>query len=128
MIAWIDWRKRRIPNQYVVGILIAGIIGIWLFPEMPFGYRWSGFFALSVPLLMLACALPGSIGGGDIKLMAAAGVLLGITGIWNAFVTAIMSAGVYVCFLLFIKKAERKTEIALGAFICLGIALEFLKI
>ena len=109
-------------------VLLAGIAGMCLFPTISLTYRLSGFLAMSVPLLVLACVLPGSIGGGDIKLMAAGGVVLGIAGIWNAFVIAVMSAGVYVCFLLFTKKAERKTEIALGPFICMGIAVELIKI
>lgn len=85
--------------------------------------RASGFFVLSVPLLILACVLPGSIGGGDIKLMAAGGFLLGVTGILNAFVTGMLAAGCYVVVLLATKKATWKAEIALGPFLCFGMII-----
>ena len=83
--------------------------------------RAAGMFVVSVPLLILACMVPGSIGGGDIKLMVAGGFLLGMSGVWNAFVTGIMCAGSYIVILLLMKKAGRKSEIALGPFLSIGI-------
>lgn len=81
---------------------------------------------ISIPLLLLAYMKPGSIGGGDIKLMAAGGFLLGIVEIWNAFVIGVFVAAAVSMILLFTGKANKKTEIPLGPFLVLGIAWEFL--
>ena len=90
--------------------------------------RAAGMFVVSVPLLILACMVPGSIGGGDIKLMAAGGFLLGMSGVWNAFAKGIMCAGIYIVILLLMKKAGRKSEIALGPFLSIGIIVVLFKI
>ena len=130
MIAWTDWKIKRIPNSYIGGFLLSGILdliqgtGTLDFFSMN---QWIGSIIISVPLLWVACMVPGSIGGGDIKLMAAGGFLLGITEIWNAFVIGITSAGVYVAILLLAKKLNRKSQIALGPFLSMGLIIAFIK-
>ena len=101
-------------------------MGIRLYKEVSVNERIAGFFLISVPLLLFACMMPGSIGGGDIKLMAAGGFLLGIVEIWNAFVIGVFVAAAVSMILLFTGKANEKTEIPLGPFLVLGIAWEFL--
>lgn len=127
-IAWKDWKTKRIPDKYVLYMFGAGIISIMLFPEILILRRMAGLFAVSVPLLVLAGIAPGSIGGGDIKIMAAGGFLLGATGVWDAFVTGIMSAGVFVLILLIMKKVHYKCEIALGPFLSMGMILVLIRI
>ena len=127
IIAWTDWRIKRIPNSCVLGVLASGIISIWIFSEISLMQRMTGCFCISIPLLVLACLIPGSIGGGDVKLLAAGGFLFGMRGIWNAFVMGIMSAGAYCIIVLFLKMAGRKSEIALGPFLCIGMVIEILK-
>lgn len=83
-------------------------------------------FLVSVPVLIIACMWSGSIGGGDIKFLTAGGLLLGMKGIWYAFVTGVMSAGIYVLILISARKAERQSEIALGTFLSIGMMIIFL--
>ena len=116
-----DWKKKIIPDKYVAVLILMSILSIWLMPEINISGRLTGVFVISIPLLLLASIVPGSIGGGDIKLMAAGGFLLGAGNLWQAFVIGILIAGIYVIILLITKKADRKTEIALGPFLCLGI-------
>ena len=87
----------------------------------------AGIFAVSLPMLLMDFLIPGGFGGGDIKLMAAGGFLLGKAWIIQAFVMGIMLAGTYVIVLLIRKKADRKTEVALGPFLCAGIIWNLLK-
>lgn len=106
---------------------MAGMIRMCLSPEIALMQSGLGMLTVSIPLLILACMIPGSIGGGDIKLMAAGGFLLGITGVWNAFVTGVMSAGLYIVISIILKRVERKSEIALGPFLSIGMILVLLK-
>jgi leader peptidase (prepilin peptidase)/N-methyltransferase len=66
-----DIRKRIIPDTVCLGIALTGCI---LFEPLKL---WGILTAL--PLLM-AALLWGGMGGGDIKLMAAAGIVLGFKG------------------------------------------------
>ena len=128
LVAWKDWKTKHIPDKYILCIFAAGITSLFLPLNIALIEHVTGGFVVSVPLLILASLIPGSIGGGDIKLMAAGGLLVGITGIWNVFVTGIMSAGIYISVLLIMKKANRKTEIALGPFLAIGLIIEIVKI
>lgn len=68
----IDVHKRIIPNT-----LCALIAGAGLLQFSP--ARLLGVLA-ALPLLIAAMRKPGSMGGGDIKLTAAAGLVLGLGG------------------------------------------------
>ena len=109
-------------------LLAMGMLGIFVHPEIDFLNRIVGSMIISVPLSILACIIPGSIGGGDIKLMMAAGVLLGYESVLKAFAIGIIICGIYVVTLMYIKKADRKTEIALGPFLCIGIIYHIILI
>jgi len=64
-----DIRKRIIPNTVCAGIALAGLI--YFSPANLFG------ILAALPLLIAALCKQGSIGGGDIKLTAACGFVLG---------------------------------------------------
>ena len=122
-IAYVDWKYKLIRNKSVLIVFAMSIISMLIFSEISSMDRLAGSIAVSVPLLILSGLLDGGIGGGDIKLMAAAGLGLGVAGIWMAFVIGVFSSGIYVMVMLLRKKFDRKTEIALGPFLCLGLIL-----
>jgi leader peptidase (prepilin peptidase)/N-methyltransferase len=68
----IDIRKRIIPDSICALIALAGLISFS--PTKLFG------MLAALPLLIPAICKEGSIGGGDIKLTAACGLVLGFTG------------------------------------------------
>ena len=109
-----DIRERRIPNSACLVIL-----GLGLMDSAP--DCLLGAVCVSVPMLFLSVMTGGSFGGGDIKLMAAGGFFLGPAGILQAFVIGMSAAGVYCIWLLVGKRKGRKSEIALGPFLCLGM-------
>lgn len=124
-ISWADWKKRKISNR-LNGAL--GILGIWsaFVTEGPsVTYRILGFFAVSIFLWIIACLIPGSIGGGDVKLMAAGGIFLGVRGIYLAAVIGFVLGGGYSLFLLLVRKAGRKAEFPFGPFLCVGMMASF---
>lgn len=78
---------------------------------------------MSIPMLVITLCIPGSFGGGDIKLMFASGFLLGFSKIVCATVLAFISAGIYVMIMLITKKIKRKDTIAFGPFLAVGLAI-----
>ena len=84
----IDWRTQEIPLGFNIFILILGLVR--LFTDIS---NWSqyviGLFAVSVFLLLINLVTKGrGIGHGDIKLMAATGLLMGWKLITVAFIMA----------------------------------------
>ena len=82
---------------------------------------------VSMPLFFIAVMWPGSFGGGDVKLMAICGILLGSKGILHAIWIALLEAVMYCVWLLVLGKG-RKTVISFGPFLCLGVILTLLEI
>lgn len=127
VISIIDFELRIIPNQLNMLVFVLGIWSSFVFQEVTFLSRLLGIFSVSIPMLVLAILCSGGLGGGDIKLMAASGMLLGIK--WNIFAACagLFLGGMYGFFLLITKRADRKDCFALGPFLCAGIAVMFLR-
>lgn len=77
MVALIDWDTQMIYDRFHIMILILAVFDFLLYPERGIVTRLIGALIISVPMLILALVIPGAFGGGDIKLMAASGLLLG---------------------------------------------------
>lgn len=70
----------------------------------------------------LSLLIPGAFGGGDIKLMAAAGLFLGWKSTVISAVLAVFAAGAYGLYIRMIKKAGRGQCFPFGPFLCAGMA------
>ncbi len=127
VISIIDFKIKIIPNQLNVLLLMSGIWSGFVFQEVTFLNRFLGIFSVSIPMFILAILCSGGLGGGDIKLMAASGMLLGVRGNIFAACTGLLLGGGYGFFLLVTKRAKRKDCFALGPFLCIGIAIVFFK-
>lgn len=88
--------------------------------------RLAGFLCVSVPMALLCRAVPGAFGFGDIKLMAAAGLLLGWRSALIAFLLAVLGGGAWGVFLLLCRRLGPGGHFAFGPFLCGGIALALL--
>lgn len=125
-IAWEDYQTGKIPDRQNGILLLLGLAAMWSFPEkmsavyLP-GPSVAGMFVVSLPLFLLGVILPGSLGGGDVKLMAAGGFFLGVRGILLAAVLGFFCAGLYGAGLLLCRRAGRKSTFPLGPFLCLGM-------
>ncbi len=84
--AWIDWRTGQIPNWLNAsgaGVALCGHLVFGYVREGANGLLWGAGFSLAggianiiVPYLMYRLS-PKAIGGGDVKLLFAVGMLLG---------------------------------------------------
>lgn len=124
--AFIDIDTTEVPPALTVFILVLGVAAVILLREQPFYERLIGFFAASVPLLLAAVLSRGGMGGGDIKLMAVCGLVLGWKLILLALLIAVISGAVYGCILLALHKKGRKSELPLVPFLAGGMLVSLL--
>lgn len=116
-----DCRRRTIPDFLCLLTAAAGLISFS--PAQLLG----GLAAL--PLLTAAIIQPESMGGGDIKLTAAAGFVLGFwRGLWG-LALGLLLAALYFCAVTLFKKLIHhpssemaRTALPLGPFLSIGFA------
>ncbi|NMA79998.1 MAG: prepilin peptidase [Clostridiales bacterium] len=122
VISMIDLDTMLIPNRLVAAIFVLGISSIWVFPEVSIFSRLIGSVIISVPFLLIAI-FTGGMGGGDVKLMFAAGFLLGIKSIVIAALFGIVIAA--ICGII-IKIKTKKSKIPFGPYLSIGLAISAL--
>ena len=126
VVAIYDIKKKEIPDRYVLFIVLLAVLDALTSAEWSFTSRLLGAVCVSVPLLCIAVAVKGAFGGGDVKLMAAGGLFLGWRLILTSAALAFLAAGGYVAVLLCLKCVTKKTEIAFGPFLCMGMLISLL--
>jgi len=124
IIAMIDFDTMEIMDRFHIMILILALITIY-FSDLSIYSHIAGFFIISVPLFIVAL-ITGGLGGGDIKLIAVAGLLLGLSSTLVAFMIASITGGLIALYLLIFKKESRKAAIAFGPYLCIGIYVAYL--
>lgn len=127
----IDARTHRLPNRIVLPTLAASLALVCvdalviqrtgtLIGSLAGMLILGGFYAL------LRGTSRGGIGGGDVKLAALIGLVLGWHG-WQVLVIGAASAFVlgalYALALMAVKRANRSTRIAFGPWMIIGAVL-----
>ncbi len=125
LIALMDIKTMEIPNTFILALCVPVFFSVFIYPETDLFSRISGVFIVSLPMYGLVCLIPDCFGGGDIKLMAAAGFLLGWKLTLLSFFIAILLGGCFAGYLLCKKKINRYSHIAFGPYICVGIAVSY---
>jgi len=75
-VTYTDIKDRRIPNVIVLAGLTAGLVlRTW---QHSLGAGLEGALFLGGPFLLVWLLRPGNLGAGDVKLMALAGLFLGL--------------------------------------------------
>ncbi|MDR1067829.1 MAG: A24 family peptidase [Clostridiales Family XIII bacterium] len=120
-ISVVDIRKRRIPDLLNLALLVCGVAALWIVPSADIVSRLIGLFCVSVPLFIFAVAVKHSFGMGDVKLMAAAGFLLGWQHVLTAFAIGTILGGVYGAVMLILRKKSRTDSFAFGPCLAAGI-------
>lgn len=121
MITVIDAYTQMIPPVLNIILGALGLLSILTMPGISVAERVIGFFCISVPMFLIVLLVPGGFGGGDIKMMAASGILLGWKGNLAAFFIGLIIGGIYGAFLLISGKKGRKEHFAFGPCLSIGI-------
>lgn len=121
-ITMIDYDTKEIPNILVICLVPYAIAAAFVYEQVGIVERLIGLFVISLPMLILALIINGAFGGGDIKLMAVCGFMLGVKNTLFAFFVALVLGGGYAIYLLLTKKAKKGTQIAFGPYLCTGLA------
>lgn len=125
-ITMIDFDTMTIPNGLIIALLVPVGMFTALHTEMDIVTRCIGFFIVSLPMYLLTVLIPDCFGGGDIKLIAVAGFLLGWKLTLLAFFISVIIGGCYAIFLLLSKITEKGAHIAFGPYLCTGIMISLL--
>ena len=123
VVALIDYDTKQIYDRFHILLLLCGVAAVWVFPETGLAARLTGCVTMSAVMLVLALLIPGSFGGGDIKLACVLGFLLGWQGMLFTAFLSIISAGGWCIWGLARKRMGRKDLIAFGPFLCAAAAV-----
>lgn len=121
-----DWRTHKIPDRWNAGILLVAVLLALVDSSVSWQERILGMFAVSVPMACLLFFVPGSFGGGDIKLMAVCGLILGWPRVAAAGFLSVVTGGCYAIWLLATRRAGRSDHFAFGPFLAVGVVLSLL--
>lgn len=114
--AMTDVRSRRIPNlltgpALLVGFGLHAALGGWR------GLEHSFFAALVAGGIFLVLFITGGMGGGDVKLIAAVGALVGLTHVAYVLIFTGLAGGVMALALVARRRRFRQTFSNVGALV-----------
>jgi len=123
LITVIDFETQLIPNSLslILGIIgVAGhwVIGMWAAPLLSGLLAGGGMWALTA--ITTRIYKRPTFGGGDTKLMAALGTILGGIGAGYALYFGFILGGFAAIPLLLAKRKGRRDKMAFGPFIIMG--------
>lgn len=123
-----DVRKRKISNMWHGLILLLTLAAFFTIPEISLQMRILGMLAVSLPMAFIALFVPGSFGGGDVKLVFFAGAFLGWKLVFRGATIAILLAASYSLWLILMKKEALKVQFPLGPCLSVGFILSSISL
>lgn len=120
-----DFKRKQIYTVWLAIFASEGII-YWMFA------RDRTFVEIVTALVPGCCVLAlsyfthGGIGQGDGLLLITMGIFLDVFGVCMVFLSALFLSAGYALFLYYIRKKNRKYEIAFVPFLLAKICLEFI--
>ena len=121
-----DLNAGVVPDLILIAIALLGLVSFFVVSGWSVGGlidRLIGAVCVSVPMLVLALVIKGAFGGGDIKLIAAAGFYLGWKYTLGAAVIGLFLAGVYAIYLLLTRKKDKHARMRIAPFLAYGAAV-----
>ena len=119
VLSVIDWRTYEIPIGINIFILTLGVIHL-LTDLKNWPIYIIGFFSVSIFLFLIVVLSKGrAMGGGDVKLMAVAGLLIG----WQNIVLALFLGCIIgsVIHIIRMKVSDAESMLAMGPYLSVGI-------
>lgn len=128
-VFFIDLEHKIIPDRFQIILALAGVFAVFIDVHFTWLDHVIGFVAatlvfLAVGYLVSAFKKREALGGGDIKLAACAGLLLG----WQKFILMMLLASIAAClyFAVKMKKSKEYEEIAFAPFLTSGLVFSLL--
>lgn len=125
-VAWIDKKTMEIPDKCHLILLGLAMVEVAVGAGAPLLSRGLGLIAISLPMMLANMVREDSFGGGDIKMCAAAGFLLGASLMVAGALMALMLAGMYGGMALALKHKKPQDTFPLGPFLSLGFVATML--
>lgn len=123
--AVIDIRTMYVPDVIHLGILGLALLSLFTEHGPTLASRVCGSLTIGGAMLLVSILTKGGIGGGDIKLMAASGLLLGLSGNLLAFVLAYVTAGLFYAVPLFLGTLDRNRPIPMIPYFAAAILVSY---
>lgn len=120
LIFLVDMDTMEIPNRFIIVMLYVAVVALLVVSGVSLIDHIIGALCISIPMLLIMYAIPGAFGGGDVKLSAAAGLIMGWKLTIIGFIIGLFVAGIYGIILLIRKKKGKKDHFAFGPFLCTG--------
>ena len=109
VIAWFDWRQRRVPNVALVLVLVPTVLSLAIDGQSLLGERWPA--SLAGMAIGFALTLPGyalrRFGAGDVKFAAVLGLLLGSVRSIEMLLAASLLMGATAIAMLAMRQTRR---------------------
>lgn len=129
-IFFVDLEHMIIPDSFQLALLVCAIVMIFAevnenntFVSKLIGFAVSGGLFLLIHYCAIRFFKKEAIGGGDIKLFAVAGLLLGIQNVFLAIALAAVSACIVLLVVRVCKNFGKEQEYPFAPFICFGITI-----
>lgn len=124
VIFLMDWDTQLISIGVVIFIALLSVINIIFVHEFKLSSYLLGAVVVSIPLLLIHIVSKGNaMGLGDVYLMAAAGLFLGLKGVTVAIFIGLVLGSIVGMILKYITKSSR---FAFGPYLSVGIAVSAL--
>lgn len=119
LISLIDIDTMEIPDFANVVLLVIALIG-FLFKDNSILSKLIGFLIISLPMLVFTHFIENAFGGGDIKLIAVLGLILGFDKTLLCFFLSLVFGGAIGVSMMLKGEKTKGVHIPFGPYICLG--------
>jgi leader peptidase (prepilin peptidase)/N-methyltransferase len=130
-LAYVDLHLHKLPDLLTVPALVVGAALLGLDAAIhgdwgAYGRAWLAAGVLLAAYLLVAIAVPGALGLGDVKLAASVGLLLGWISVQTVVVGTVLAflvGGVVAAAAMATGAADRRTALPFGPAIIAGAVL-----
>lgn len=125
-LAWIDLERRVIPNRavYPATALAFAVSEAW--SDRGLVAALTGGLAAFVTLAVIRRVSRGGLGGGDVKMAALAGAVLGYPSVLSAALVTTVVGGLTVVTLVAAGRATWRSRVPFAPFLAIGTVVELI--
>lgn len=119
-LASADLRRMVIPNRLVYRLLAAAILASSAWPDRGVAQALTGGLGALAVALAVRLLSRGGLGGGDVKMAALVGSVVGSSSAPVAGLVAVVTGGAAAALLLTTRRAGRGARLPYGPFLAAG--------